>query len=326
MEIEQNHQEINQAQPKDHAGVLAKVKKAISMALMTGMLASPMAAKDMKNAKTYQEPTRVERSAEQNADMLATYNNARKLFQTVVDSKLNRMENLSAFEKAVQGPVVESEVETYINQLADVLGKLNNVYNLNLDIVEEVFNLQKNIEQGKIRSVADCKTNLSIISIISIMADCGNMENKGINGELNHIAMLHEYLNQELPQNCDAPDYLTYGKNYISLEDFWNWRASVAQVSEKNGVRGNLLGIRNHPEQKALGMAYISKNVQNISTLAQDSCGKKLAIETLIWTSASIDAVNEMINDLEKVGYKFNENNLKPQRNVQQQADLGMER
>ena len=40
-------------QNQDHADVLAKIKKAISAAMMAGMLASPMAAKDMKKANTY---------------------------------------------------------------------------------------------------------------------------------------------------------------------------------------------------------------------------------------------------------------------------------
>ena len=99
MEMEQDTTTINEIPQKNHANVLAKIKKAISAALMAGMLASPMAAKDMKNAKTYQEPTRVERSAEQVSAEQAVCDEAMKLFQDIVSSDLNNVKSFNMFDK-----------------------------------------------------------------------------------------------------------------------------------------------------------------------------------------------------------------------------------
>ncbi|MCQ2382583.1 MAG: hypothetical protein MJ060_01955 [Clostridia bacterium] len=174
-----------------HSKVLDKIKKTISAVILTGILASPAAARGMKEQATYNETTRVERNMEQVSAEQAICNDAMKLFGNIIGS--------------------------------------------------------------------------------------------------------------DLPISNDS-------------------------VLKENGIKGIMFEILDRPELAASGKTLISEKVKNMCEILPNTCGSEPAKEAWIYMFASIDGINERINRLEKFGYKFNETSLKPQKNIQQQADLGIGR
>ncbi len=302
-------EKINEQPQKNHANVLAKVKKAISAALMAGMLASPMAAETMKNNATYREPTRVERSVEQVSQEQVICNEAMKLFEDIISSDLKNIEKLSALEITKQAPTIVTEVKGYINRLYNIVTILNDSYkgkdkkNYYLKVLEE------DIMSGTINET------MSVLSLLVPIYE--HLKDFGVDEKVASEVVSDEYQNVELQTFVKLTGWDPKGLKKDGQKDYYS---KYVAVSDKNGLRGNVFAMWRHPEQKELCMKRLQGNIENLSELMTNDFGTEQARKATLWVAASSEATQVVICELEQIGYKLNETNLRPDKAMQQQA------
>lgn len=299
----------NQTTQNSRLGILDKVRKAISAAMMAGMLASPMAAHEMKNKTTYNEPTCVERSAEQeqnhyqDGDLEVNYNEAKKLLLDIISSKLIRYdfsvefnENMSTYDQYKQTSVIEAEITDYINRIMNVSrGLYNNAEStgFNRDFRDAVEVIEGLILDGQVREV----------------------------NTTYEVSMLNKAYEFSEDQNAGqfARDALFDLNTHISARN-------VKEASIYSRIYD--MGVNPSVEEQHLFKDNILKNVEKIGDVLEcEGLGNRMALETFVLLNSSIRATNYMINKLEELnGIDFSKINLRPHKIVNQQVDQEMSR
>ena len=315
-------QKENQTNEKNK-NLLTKVKMSLSGLLVAGMLVNPVTVNGMKNLNNHLETVRIEREAETSINQQQLLRDAKVLFQDIMDSSLSDAEEFATQDLISPDYMVQAEVTGYINRVAGIAGTIDELNNWGKDndyrVRMRIDELRSIIKKGKIREVS------AENKILDLFIDVARLYNfRGKNQAL--VNEIMQDLFREFSFEVKTIYLRSGSKDSASVSGgekaghSLRVRRDDVSVSEENGIRGNIHGILYHPEDKVLGMELIQKNINNMNVMMV-GCGSKELREAMVWMYASIDFLNEKINNLEKAGYTFNENNLMPREVMSNQIE-----
>ena len=123
----------NEKDENKHSFNFGKIKKTVSAVLMAGMLASPLAAREVKKSPIYNAVTPIEKSVDDISDSEVNYRQINDLFYEMTNSDLLRNDYLcdtynSAQKVNAKRNDIENEVVDYLVRHEENRSKLHHAY------------------------------------------------------------------------------------------------------------------------------------------------------------------------------------------------------